>query len=212
MKWLFGLAAVCGLMAAGSHRMADEARERAGKVKAVPQEMTVAQLAANGPGDNLFVVLTDFRFRPSDVYRIKPTKRRQMRSPSDQYTRVYFPLEPRRKAAAAPGAKPLRVVVQADTRTDREVEAFMRQTRITGMIHVGVEQSYQKVEPVEWRAEGRQPEIVWFVHADERPERRDPNALEGSSSVMGLAAVAFLVAGTVAFARGRRRPTVEQAW
>ncbi len=54
--------------------------------------------------------------------------------------------------------------------------------------------------------------MVWFVHADERPERRDPDREESRASVLGLAALAFLVAGTVAFARGRRRPAVEQAW
>src|SRR5439155_94767 len=62
------------------------------------------------------------------------------------------------------------------------------------------------VKPVEWRVRGRQPEMVWFVWADEKPKISDPASSERMSYVLGVLALGFMAAGAFALARGGDNP------
>ena len=52
------------------------------------------------------------------------------------------------------------------------------------------------------RVEGRLPEMVWLVWADEKPFKPNVERTEKLGYGIGLAALGCLAAGAVAFARG----------
>src|SRR5262245_43593349 len=202
MKRSVGLAVLCCALAFFSNRSAVRYREHAHKIKTSPQSIKVADLSAKGPGDNPNVVLTDFEFRTNDVYVSVWEKNRDNMTGG-----AYFPLEPKQKPKAAGDKKLPRVVVIAGLKTPAEVKAFMRRTTITGVVKSSTfADPYQENEPTEWKVEGRTPEVGWFVWADEHPEKLDAGRSLQLSYGLGLAALGFRAAGTLAWARGGERP------
>lgn len=215
MKWvLIGLGVVLGGLAVASNLNLANVKEYADKVKTTPQTIKAADLSANGPGDNPYVTLTDFRFRTSDVYVSvwKGNDKKMLGT-------AYFPLEPAEKGKkpkqkakaeampkdeAKPQEKTPRVVVIASVESPDKVKAYMDRKTITGLVKGSTFESLLTTkEPVEWRVEGRLPEMVWFVWADEKPERVNVARIEKTGYGLGLAALVCLAVGALGFARGR---------
>src|SRR5262245_58090928 len=130
--WLFGIGVALGLGYSGSDGLAVKERAKADKIQTTPQTIKVADLAANGWGDNPYVTLTDFEFRPNDVVVYR---KRRLFYTYKEYEGVAFPLQPRGQRGKRPEKQAARVVVNApELRTDAEIETFMRRKTITGMI------------------------------------------------------------------------------
>src|SRR5262245_17078633 len=133
MKWcLIGLGVLLGGLAIASNLNLSNVKECADKVKMTPQTIKAADLSANGPGDNPYVVLTDFRFRASDVY-VSVWKGNQ----TNMTGTAYFPLElvqKGKKSKKEPETKTPRVVVIASVGSPAGVKAFMNRTTITGIV------------------------------------------------------------------------------
>jgi hypothetical protein len=203
--WLFGIGVVLGLAYSGSDGLAAKERAKAEKGQPTPQTIKVADLAANGPGDNPHVTLTDFEFRPNDVV---VSRKRRLFYTYKEYEGVSFPLYPRGRRGKRPQKQAARVVVMAPwLRTDAEIEIFMRRKTITGMI-TDFGGSGTQEKPVWWSVEGRLPELAWFVGADEKPSSEtalDPDEILRRKPFFGAAALVFLGASAVAFARGGKR-------
>src|SRR5262249_23040698 len=149
-----------------------------------PQSIRVADLSANGPGDNSYVTLTDFKFRTSDVH-VSVWKGNQSKLAGT----AYFPLDAVKKGKKQSSEKKTpRVVVVAPADTPEKVKAFLTRGSITGLVKGSTYESLEtKKEPVEWRVDGRTPEMVWFVWADEKPEKADPERIEKVGYGMGVA-------------------------
>lgn len=201
MKWcLVGLGVVLGGLAIASNWNVTRVRGYAHTIKTTPQSIRVADLSAKGPGDNPFVTLTDFRFRPSDVY-VSVWQGNQQKMAGG----AYFPLDPVRKGKTKPGEsveKTPTVVVISSADSPAEVKAFLNRTTITGLVKGSAFETWDvKKEPVEWRVEGRQPEMVWFVWADTKPEKLDLDRTEKLSYGLGLAALVCMAIGALGFAR-----------
>jgi hypothetical protein len=108
--WLLGIGVVLGLGYSGSDGLADKERAQAEKIPTAPQTIKVADLAANGWGDNPYVTLTDFEFRPDDVV---VSRKRQLFYTYKEYEGVVFPLQPRGQRGKRPAKQAARVVVTA---------------------------------------------------------------------------------------------------
>jgi hypothetical protein len=202
MKWcLIVLGVVLGGLSAASYWNLTRIREYVPNIKTTPQTIKAADLAANGPGDNPFVTLTDFKFRPSDV-QVSVWKGNQQQMTGS----AYFPLEPiqqGKKQAQQAEEKTPGIVVIASADTPDKVKAFLNRRTITGMVKGSTFESWEtKKVPVEWSVEGRPPELVWFVWADEKPEKTDLGRTEKVSMGLGLAGLVCLMSGALAFARG----------
>lgn len=208
--WLFGIGVALGLAYLPSDDPAVKERWEAYKIQKTPQTIKVADLAANGCGDNPHVTLTDFEFRPHDVV---VWRKRRLLYTSKEYTGVFFPLQPRGQPGKPPEKQAARVVVTApNLTTDAEIETFMRRKTITGMVTDHGGRGTQE-KPVWWKVEGRAPELVWFVGADEKPSSYgvlDPDVVQRRKPFWGVAALVFLGASAVAFARGGKRRGKEE--
>jgi hypothetical protein len=202
MKWcLIGLGVVLGGLAIASRWNLSRLKEYVPNIKTTPQTIKAVDLAANGPGDNPYVTLTDFRFRPDDA-RVSVWKGNQQQMTGSAYFPL-DPIQPAKKPAQQAGEKTPGIVVIASADTPDKVKAFMTRRSITGIVKGSTYESWEtKKEPVEWRVEGRPPEMVWFVWADEKPEKTNLEHVEKVSLGLGLAALACLAVGALAFARG----------
>lgn len=203
MKWsLIGLGVVLGGLAVASYLNLSRMKEYAHLIKTTPQRIKVADLSANGPGDNPYVTLTDFRFRESDVYVSVSGAGNQKKMSGS----AYFPLDPVYRGKK-PAVKTPRVVVVADANSPAEAKAFMDRPSISGLVKGSTYESWiTKKEPVEWSVEGRLPEKVWFVWADERPEKPNIRRTETIAYGMGLAGLVCLAIGALGFMRGNDEP------
>jgi hypothetical protein len=143
------LAVLCGLAALGGTVSEANQAKLAARAKLTPQRIKVSELSQKGPGDNIYVTVTDFDFAKGDVY---VARRRRSR----EYTHAYFPLTPRGKGLRSSSGPP-RVVVMAALSSDGEVEGFMRRKTITGVVTNSWDELDGPVEPQEWRVEGRLP-------------------------------------------------------
>jgi hypothetical protein len=208
MKWcLIGLGVLLGGLAIASQWNLSRVKGYAHTIKTSPQSIKVADLSANGPGDNPYVTLTDYRFRPGDV-EVTVWKGNQ----SKMAGTAYFPLEPARKAAKGkkpakePEKKTPRVVVVVSADTPAQVKAFVNRTTITGIVKGSTFETWDVPKvPVEWGPEGGPKEKVWLVWADERPEKPNLARTEKVSLGLGLAGMVCLALGVLAFAVGGER-------
>lgn len=108
-------AGLCGLALWQEQTLASLARP-------TPQRMTLQQLVAQGPGDNIHVTVTEFSFAPDWVFEERQGK----------WTRVWIPLHPGTDAA---DADEFQVIARtADAPDEAAVEQFYRQTELTGLI------------------------------------------------------------------------------
>lgn len=111
-----------------------------------PQKITLQQLIASGPGDNIHVTVTQLRLGLDWIYEEK----------GDQWTRVWIPLYPDQNAELQ---REFHVIVRtSDAPDEASVERFCQQTELTGLvvnsIHqlrspeiIVLEQAYPKIDP-----------------------------------------------------------------
>src|SRR5262245_27762061 len=157
------LAVLFGFYSLGMQAQAEKEVEKPTRVQTTPEKIKVADLSAKGPGENRWFTLTDFEFVKGDVYVVRTSRSRQLKS-------AYFPLRPKGQKVALPEGQ-VRVVVFTSLSSNAEVDQLMKRKTITGVLTNGADRPYEKIEPKEWRVEGRLPEPVWWISEGDTPPR-----------------------------------------
>lgn len=194
---LFVLGTLFAAGAVQAYRNADESR-RIAKRDSAPTPMTVAQLAANGPGDARYVSLTGYAFDKGDIVVTKWEK-------ADGFFSASLPLRPTGFAPA--GAA--RVVVTVSAKSDAEIAQYLRKTGpIVGSLRN--QENTGAMQPAEWSVKGRPTEKCWFV-ADGEVPRTPANPEIVILLMAGLSAVC-LVGGAASMGRRSRPASFELDW
>lgn len=172
---LFALGALFAAGAVQAYRNKDAAaaiRERDKK----PTTISVAELAANGPGPARYVSLTDYEFQRDDIVIRKWKKANGFFGASILLLPKGQPPQP---------GKP-RVVVMIDANSDADIHRYLQKTgSITGCITN--DYINEVAQPVEREVEGKQFGPCYFISEGERP------TLPASSDavIIGLAVLAL---------------------
>jgi hypothetical protein len=104
----------------------------ASRAKSTPQKMTVAQLAANGPGDNIYVELTDVSLRP-DLAVIEKHGKIGTNEDTWQWTFAWIPAESGNSFGRL-GRGQIKVLFGCKCHDEWQLKSFCSHSKYTGLV------------------------------------------------------------------------------
>jgi hypothetical protein len=168
----------------------------AGTAKSVPQTITCAELAAQGPGDNAHVILTDFEIGQNLVYQTSGRN-------NSAWQVAYLPAMPKARASSLsreivkPDANPAVIIKSRKISGEKDILALG--DKVQGLVINKIASLGQKEKDLlaEHYSRGS-VENCWIIEHDRRPA--------GGLTIFGFLAggLALAALGLVWFLSGRR--------
>jgi hypothetical protein len=161
--------------------------------KPTPQQLRVGELAANGPGDNIHVTLTDFDFGDGYVVERK----------NGRWNRVWIPAFPDDQAGQVNEIKVL--VTTSRVKDEAELERFYQQETVTGIITNSIHWQGSEIRELQRSYPDLDVSSLWVVDAGRAfPSEQEFYVTAACSG--GLLLLGLVCGGILAVVLALRRP------
>jgi len=157
----------------------------AGRIKPKPQTMTAEDLGRSGPGDNLYVHVTNLEFG-DDTLTVRSSK-------SSRWHRVFMPVYPKGTAAAARNSNraPLIMVHSTSIGDAGELRSFQGRSSVVGIVTNPLEGVPSHVEKFKEKFPKFEGKDIWIVDVS----REVPTATKAANSRFGACVLICVALG-----------------